>query len=126
MFLAKQLQAAVVLSFAMLAPSMASAVPLSVYEQASSDPARQSHIFNEAYSTALSKTVTGLRSSTFADGKEKTQQRLDKNRRLAILVNEVAVYGTDEQGWALLIAVEKYAAAQPNTELEDVITSFFL
>ena len=123
---AKQLEVATVLSFAILTPSIASAVTLSVYEQAGDDSAKQSKIWNEAYSTALAKTVAGLRSSTFTDGKEKTQQRLDKDRRLAILVNEVAVYMTDEQGWALLIAVEKYAAAQPNAELEDVIASFFL
>ena len=126
MNLVSKLLTAVLLSAAMLMPSIAFAVTLSAYENASNDPAKQSQIFNEAYSTALSKTVTQLRSSTFADGKEKTQQRLDKDRKLAILVNEVAVYATDEQSWALIIAIEKYAAAQPNTELEDVIVSFFL
>jgi hypothetical protein len=121
-----KLLTAVFLSLAMLVPSMASAVTLSAYENAQSDPAKQSKILHEAYSTALAKTVTQLRSSTFADGKEKTQQRLDKDRKLAILVNEVAVYATDDQSWALIIAVDKYAAAQPDTELEDVIASFFL
>jgi hypothetical protein len=126
MNLVKRLHVATFLSVAMLTPSLASAVKLSVYEQASNDPAKQSQLFNEAYSTALASTVTRLRSSTFTDGKEKTQQRLDKDRRLAILVNEVAVYSTDDQSWALIMAIEKYAAVQPDTELEDVIASFFL
>ena len=105
-----KLLTAVFLSLAMWVPSMASAVTLSAYENAQSDPAKQSKILHEASSTALAKTVTQLRSSTFADGKEKTQQRLDKDRKLAILVNEVAVYATDDQSWALIIAVDKYAA----------------
>lgn len=96
-----KLLTAVFLSLAMLMPSVASAVTLSAYENAQSDPAKQSKLFHEAYSTALAKTVTGLRSSTFADGKEKTQQRLDKDRKLAILVNEVAVYATDDQSWGI-------------------------
>jgi maltodextrin utilization protein YvdJ len=116
----------VFLSVALMAPVVASAVPLSVYESASSEPAKQIKIFNDAYSTAVSQTVTQLRSSTFADGKVKSAQRLVNDRRLADVVDALAAHATDAQSKALINMIEEYAAAQPNTELEDVISSFLL
>ncbi len=117
---------AILLSVALLVPVVASAVSLSVYESAKSDPARMSKIFHEAYSTALSKTVTQLRSSRFADGNVKSPQRLQNDRKLADAVDALAEHPTDKQSDALIVMIEQYAAAQPNTELEDVISSFLL
>ena len=123
---AQRVMTGILLSVALLAPVVASAVSLSVYESARSDPARMSKIFHEAYSTALSKTVTQLRSSRFADGKVKSPQRLQNDRKLADAVDALAEHPTDKQSDALIVMIEQYAAAQPNTELEDVISSFLL
>jgi hypothetical protein len=38
----------------------------------------------------------------------------------------VAAHPSDAQSKALINMIEEYAAAQPNTELEDVISSFLL
>ena len=114
------------MSAAMLVPSAASAVTLSVYESARSDRAKQSQIVHDAYSTSVSTIVTQLRSSTFADGKVKSPQRLENDRKLADEVDALAANLTDQQSGALLVMIEQYAAAQPNTELEDVISSFLL
>jgi len=118
--------AATLLMIALLAPTIACAVPLGVYESARSNPAKQSQLFHEAYLTGLSKTVTQLRSSTFPDGKVKSPQRLEKDRNLADAVDALAGHLTDKQSDALIVLIEQYAAAQPNTELEDVISSFLL
>ncbi|HEY4074883.1 MAG TPA: hypothetical protein VGM52_17435 [Herbaspirillum sp.] len=114
------------MSVALLAPTIASAIPLGVYESARSDPAKQSRMFHEAYIKALSRTVTQLRSSTFADGKIKTPQRLENDRKFAGAVDALAGHLTDAQSDALIVMIEQYAAAQPKTELEDVIAGFLL
>jgi hypothetical protein len=118
--------AGIFLSVALLAPTIASAVPLGVYESARSDPPKQSQFFHDAYATAVARTVTQLRASTFADGKVKTQQRLENDEKLANAVDALAANLSDQQSGALLVMIEQYAAAQPNTELEDVISSFLL
>jgi len=118
--------AATLLMIALLAPTIACAVPLGVYESARSNPAKQSQLFHEAYLTGLSKTVTQLRSSTFPDGKVKSPQRLEKDRNLADAVDALAGHLTDKQSDALIVMIEQYASAQPNTALEDVISSFLL
>lgn len=114
------------MSLALLAPAVAVAVPLNVYESAQSDRAKQTQILNDAYSTAVARTVTGLRSSTFTDGKLKSPQRLENDRKLADVVDRIATHPTVAQSQSLLVMIEQYAAAQPNTELEDVISSFLL
>jgi hypothetical protein len=113
------------LSLALLAPTIASAVTLSVYESARSDPAKQSRIFHEAYSTAVSKIATQLGSSTSADG-VKTPQRLENDGKLADVVDEIAAHPTDAQADALIVMIKQYAAVQPSTELEDLIAGFLL
>jgi hypothetical protein len=123
---ARTMFAAAFMSVALLASINASAVPLSVYESARSNPAKQSQLFHEAYLTGLSKTVTQLRSSTFPDGKVKSPQRLEKDRNLADAVDALAGHLTDKQSDVLIVMIEQYAASQPNTELEDVIASFLL
>src|SRR5438067_316967 len=65
---AQKAMTGVFLSVALLVPVVASAVPLSVYESASSDPAKQIKIFNDAYSTAVSQTVTQLSGACSAQG----------------------------------------------------------
>jgi len=123
---AQRVMTGILLSVALLAPVVASAVSLSVYESARSDPATQSKMLNEAYSTAVAKTVTQIRSSRFADGKVKSPQRLENDRKLADAVEKLAANLTYKQSGDLLVMIEQYAAAQPNTELEDVISSFLL
>jgi len=123
---AQRVMTGILLSVALLAPVVASAVSLSVYESARSDPARQSKMLNEAYSTAVAKTVTQLRSPKFADGKVKTPQRLENDRKLADAVEKLAENLTYKQSGDLIVMIEQYAAAQPNTELEDAISSFLL
>jgi hypothetical protein len=118
--------AATFLSVAVLVSIPASAVPLGVYEAARSDFAKQTQMFHNAYSTAVSKTVTQLRASTFPDGKVKSPQRQENDRRLADAVDALAGNMTSAQSDALIVMIEKYAAYQPNTELEDVIASFLL
>lgn len=118
--------AAAFFSAAFLTPVAASAVSLGVYEAARSDFPKQSKMFHEAYSTAVAKTVTQLRASTFRDGKVKSPQRIENDRRLAGAVDALAANMTSAQSDGLIVMIEKYAAAQPNTELEDVIASFLL
>jgi hypothetical protein len=115
----------VFLSVALMAPTIASAVTLSVYESARSDPAKQSQIFHEAYSTAVSKIAAQLGSSTFADGVT-TRQRLENNVKLADAVDEIAAHPTDAQSDALIVMIEQYAAVRPSMELEDLIAGFLL
>ena len=69
------------LSTVLLVPSVASAVPLGAYESARSDPAKSTHMLNEAYSIAVARTVSGLRSPAFTDGKVKSPQRLQNDRK---------------------------------------------
>ena len=45
---------------------------------------------------------------------------------LADVVDHIAAHPTVSQSQALIVLIEQYAAAQPNTELEDVISSFLL
>ena len=114
------------MSAAVLVPSTASAVTLGVYESARNNPAKQSQLFNDAYETALSRTVTALRDTHFTDGKEKSPARIARDRLRAERVELIAGHLTDKQSDDLIVMIEKYAAAQPHTELEDVIASFLL
>jgi hypothetical protein len=110
----------------LLAPATAFAVPLGTYVQAASDPDRQGKMLNDAYDTAVARTLAGLRVEHFADGREKTPQRIARDRKLADVVEDLAAHMSDDQSGALIVIIDQYAHAQPNTELEDVIIGFLL
>ncbi len=122
----EQLLAATSLFALLLVPSISFAVTLGVYEQAHSDPAKQSKIFKDAYDTALSTTLFRLRSTTFTDGKGKSAARIQRDSEQAQNMQQLGPHLTKTQVNALMSLVEQYAAAQPETELEAVITSFLL
>jgi hypothetical protein len=104
---------------------MAFAVPVSAYEQAT--PPRQTQIFKEAYSTAVARTLTALRSSTFPDGKQKIAARIARDRKMADIVeNDFVGHLSDEQTGGLVVLIDQFAKAKPDTQLEDVIISFLL
>lgn len=122
----EHLLTAAVLFALLLVPSISFAVTLGEYEQAHSDPAGQTKIFKEAYDTALSKTLLSLLSATFTDGKGKSPARLQSDSEQAQRMEQLGPHLTKTQMDALMSLVEQYAAAQPETELEAVITSFLL
>src|SRR5262249_70687 len=102
------------------------AISLNAYEQAAASPAKQNQIFKEAYATAVARTLAGLRSSTFPDGKQKKPERIDRDKKMANIVEGEVGRLTDDQSGALVIMIDRYAQAQPNTQLEDVIIGFLL
>jgi len=110
----------------LLMPATANAVALGVYEQAAKDSAKQSKLLNEAYDTAVARTLAGLRVAHFKDGKQKTPGRIENDRKLANAVEALTGHLTRDQSGALIIMIDQYAQAQPDTELEDVIISFLL
>ncbi|MBI1181518.1 MAG: hypothetical protein GC201_13260 [Alphaproteobacteria bacterium] len=110
----------------LLTPLAARAVTLSAYEQADSDPAKQTQIFKDAYTTAIGRTLAGLRDEKFTDGKQKTPQRIVRDRKLADIVDGMVAHLTKDQSESLTVMIDQYAQAQPTTELEDVIESFLL
>ena len=113
-------------SGALLVSTFSSAVPLSVFEQAGNDPARQAQIFRSDYGAAVAGTLTALRDRHFKDGKEKTPQRIERDKERADRIEQIAPHLTTNQVKALISMIAEYAAAQPNTELGDVIASFLL
>ena len=114
------------ISASMLAQAPAFGVPLGTYVQAASNPDKQSRMLNDAYDTAVARTLAGLRVDHFKDGKQKTPERIENDRKLADIVENLAGHMTSDQSGALIIMIDQYAQAQPNTEVEDVIISFLL
>jgi ABC-type transport system involved in cytochrome bd biosynthesis fused ATPase/permease subunit len=114
------------LSASLLLPTLTSAIPLRAYQQARNDPAKQSQIFKDSFTTAIAKTVTALRSTHFRDGKEKSQQRIEREQDRANRVEKVVATMTDDQAAALVKLIAQYAEAKPDMELEDVISGFLL
>jgi len=110
----------------LLVPAVAYAVTLRVFEQAASNPARQGQLLNDAYDTAVARTLTGLRSSKFPDGKQKTPERAARDMKLAGVAEDLAGHMSDQQSGSLIIMIDQYATAKPDTELEDVIIGFLL
>ncbi|MGA7950940.1 MAG: hypothetical protein WCA45_12390, partial [Thiobacillaceae bacterium] len=123
---ARETIASIFLPGALLATTAALAVPLSVFEQAGNDPARQTQIFKTDYEAAVAGTLTALRNTHFKDGKEKTPQRIERDKERADRIEQIAPHLTKNQVKALISLIAQYAAAQPNTELGDVIVSFLL
>jgi hypothetical protein len=113
-------------AFLLLVPSISSAITLREYEQARGDPATQAKIFTEAYDTALSTTLVRLKATTFKDGKVKTPARIQSDSDQAQRIQQLGPHLTTTQMDALMNLVAQYAAAQPETELEAVITSYVL
>ena len=113
-------------SVALLSPVGTYAVPLHVYEEARSNPDKQRQIFKDGYATAVARTLVGLRSPTFPDGKQKIAPRIARDRSEADIVEAMVGHLTDEQAGALVVMIDQYATAKPYTELEDVITGFLL
>ena len=68
---ARETIASIFLPGALLAATVTFAVPLSVFEQAGNDPARQAQIFKTDYEAAVAGTLAALRNTHFKDGKEK-------------------------------------------------------
>jgi len=114
------------LPWGLLAATVTFAVPLSVYEQAGNDPARQTKIFKTDFEAAVASTLTALRNTHFKDGKVKTPQRIERDKERADRIEQIAPHLTASQVKALISMIAEYAAAQPNTELGDVIASFLL
>ena len=117
---------AIFLSAAMLLPSMAFATTLRLYEQARNDPAKQSQLLNKAFETSIARTLAALRDTHFKDGKAKSVQRVERDRARANRVESTVRHLTDKQSGNLVNMIAQYAEAQPDTELEDVISSFLL
>ncbi len=112
------------LSAALLAPTIASATPIRVYEQAS--PTQQAEILKDSYKTAVANTISSLRATHFKNGKEKTPERIERDKVRADIIERIAPHLTDKQEIALTSLIDQFAQAQPDTELEDVIASFLL
>lgn len=110
----------------LLTPSISLAITLREYEQARTDPARQAKILKDAYDTTLSTTLVRLKSATFADGKAKTPTRIQSDSEQAQRIEQFGPHLTNAQTDALMSMIAQYAAAQPETELEAVITGFLL
>jgi hypothetical protein len=117
-----QMIAGAVLIFLLTCPSYA--IRLKDFEAA--DGAKQSQIFKESYDTAIAQTLVALRDSRFKDGKPKKAERMEKDRARAVKVEKLAGHLSDRQREALASMIEDYAEAQPDTQLEDVISGFFL
>jgi len=96
------------------------------YLQAANNRAKQAEMFKDAYETGVARTLVGRRSPTFKDGREKTSQRLERDRQLADNVEKIAGHLTDKQAGDLVNMIAEYGAAQPDTELVDVIEGFLL
>lgn len=110
----------------LLAPSHLFGITLREYSQARSDPARQSALFKDAYDATLARTLSSLRSPTFPDGKTKIPARIQRDAERAQRIQQFGPHLTNAQIDALTKLIDQYAAAQPDTQLEAVITSFLL
>jgi hypothetical protein len=110
----------------LLGPSLSFAITLREYEQARNDPARQSGLFKEAYDATLARTLSSLRSPTFPDGKAKIPARIQRDAERAKRIEQFGPHLSSAQTDALTKLIDQYAAAQPDTQLEAVITSFLL
>lgn len=110
----------------LLAPTVASAVPLGEYEQAADIPAKQMTIFKSDFESTVTNTVTALRNAHFKDGKEKTPERIQRDNERANRIEQIAPRLTQNQVKTLINMIAEYAAAQPNTDLRDVIAGFLL
>ena len=117
---------AVSLVLVLLTPSLSLAITLREYEQARSDLARQAKIFAEAYDATVVRTLSSLRSATFPDGKTKTPARTQRDAEQAQRIEQFAAHLTKAQTDALMNLIAQYAGAQPETQLEAVITSYLL
>ena len=109
-----------------LEPTVASAVPLSEYEQAADIPTKQMTIFKSDFETAVVNTLAGLGHAYFTDGKEKTPQRIQSDKERAGRIERISRHLTANQAMTLIKMIAEYAAAQPNTDLKDVIAGFLL
>jgi hypothetical protein len=116
----------IVLSASLLLGMLGSAVTCRTYEQGRNDPAKQSKLFNNAFEEAIGRTLAGLRDTHFRDGKEKSQQRIERDQARASRVESLVADLTNEQSSALIKMIAQYAEAQPDTTLEDVISGFLL
>ena len=120
------LMAATLLLVAALTPAAACGVPLGAYEQAANIPGKQMTIFKSDFETTVVSTLAALRNTHFTDGKEKTPQRIQRDKDRADRIEQIAPHLTANQVKALISMIAEYAAAQPNTDLKDVIASFLL
>jgi hypothetical protein len=80
----------------------------------------------QASERALSRTLSGLASTSFKDGKAKTAARMQHDRTRAERIEFIVGHFSREQSQALYKLIDDYARAQPDTELEAVIESFLL
>ena len=83
-------------------------------------------IFKSDFETAVVNTLAGLRHAYFTDGKEKTPQRIQSDKERADRIERIAPHLTANQAMTLIKMIAEYAAAQPNTDLKDVIAGFLL
>ena len=110
----------------LLGPTVASAVPLSEYEQAADIPAKQMTIFKSDFESTVTDTLAALRNAHFKDGKEKSPERIQRDNERASRIERIAPHLTPDQAKTLINMIAEYAAAQPHTDLRDVIASFLL
>jgi hypothetical protein len=106
------------------APTPAPGVALAAY--ARSDNASRSLLMKQAYERALSRTLSGLESTSFKDGRAKTAAGAQHDRARAERIEFIVGHFSREQSQALYKLIDDYTRAQPDTELEAVIESFLL
>jgi len=114
------------LSADLLIPATASAVSLRTFQQAADDPSRQMALFKADFETSVTSTLAGLRSTHFKDGKEKIPDRIRRDRERADRIEKMAPHLTSDQMKTLISMIGQYTAAQPETDLKDVIVGFLL
>lgn len=109
-----------------LIPATASAVSLRAFQQAADDPPRQMALFKTDFEASVTNTLAALRSTHFKDGKEKIPDRIKRDRERADRIERMAPHLTSDQMKTLIGMIRQYSAAQPETDLKDVIVGFLL
>ncbi len=105
---------------------MAAVVPLGEHEQVGKNPAMQLQIFKSDYETAVATTLAVPRNVHFSDAKVKTPQCMERDRERADRIEQMATHLRKQAGGSADQDDRQYAAAQPNTNPEDVIAGFLL
>jgi hypothetical protein len=115
---------AATLTIALFCEGNVQATALRDYERASSP--KQGEILKDAYKAAVADTMTALRRDHFQNGNQKTPDRIERDKQRADAIQKMAPRLTNKQEIALTSLIDQYATEKPDTELENVISSFLL
>jgi hypothetical protein len=111
---------------AAMLPQPAFSVSVREYDQARHDQQKQSDTLKAAYETAIAQAVAGLRDRHFSDGREKSPERVKRDRERADRIDYLVRHVTKERSRALIQAIDQAVLDEPNRELVDVIITFLM